>query len=94
MAEDEGLVLGPGAQWSGADELAVAVVDELVGSGRLAPETRALALRQWPDGVLLEMIMVIGQYVMLSLASDVLEFSVEPRCPELPEAWPGPRARR
>lgn len=88
---DVGLVMDPAAPWDADERLALAVVDQLIESGRLGEATLERAIRQWDRHGLLELVMVIGQYQTLSLASQVLQFRAEPGCPSLPSAWPGPR---
>ena len=88
---DVGLVMDPAVAWAAEERLAIAVVDQLLESGRLGDPTRALAIRQWDPNELLELVMVIGQYQTLSLAGRVLQFRAEPGCPSLPSSWPGPR---
>jgi len=90
IGAEVGLVLEPSATWSAPERLAVAVVDDLLHSGRLSAARQAAAIRQWDESALLELVMVIGQYHTLSLASRALRFSAEPGCPPLPRAWHGP----
>ena len=93
MAADAGLVLDPARTWAADEALALAAVDELLTAGRLEESTRLRAIRQWTAGELMELVMVIGQYQMLSLLGEILEFSAEPGCPSVPATWPGAPVR-
>jgi 4-carboxymuconolactone decarboxylase len=84
--EEIAAVTGPldGRAWSPADEALLQAADELVADHTVTPSTWAALARQFDEPHLIEVVMVVGNYISLAGFLNAVGVEREPGVPALP----------